>query len=52
MQRLVDGVVPAGRHSTSWTGIDRSGARAGAGIYLVRLRAGGRELHKRIVWLR
>ena len=52
VRQLVNEMVPAGRHTVTWTGEDRAGGRAATGVYLARLRAGGRELHKRIVWLR
>jgi hypothetical protein len=41
--RLARGPMPAGPHALSWSRRDEAGQRAPAGIYLVRLRAGGIE---------
>ena len=38
---LVDGSLPAGRHSAAWDRRDRSGRAVPAGLYLVRLAAPG-----------
>ena len=34
---LTEGFHNAGRHTVTWTGFDRSGRRAPAGVYLARL---------------
>jgi DNA-binding beta-propeller fold protein YncE len=47
---LADGVLPAGRHSRSWS--DDAPHRAAAGIYFVRLAADGRTWVQRIVRIR
>jgi hypothetical protein len=38
--RLVDGVLPPGRHQVTWTGRDASGRPVASGIYFVRMQAG------------
>jgi YVTN family beta-propeller protein len=52
VKRLVGGVLEAGPHTASWNGVDRDGARVGAGIYFARMKAEGKTLHARVVWLR
>ena len=37
---LVDGSLPAGRHSAAWTGVDDAGRALGSGIYLARIDTG------------
>ena len=44
VRTLVDGVIPAGRHSATWDGKDENGSAASNGIYFYRLRAGGEEM--------
>ncbi|MGH7730197.1 MAG: FlgD immunoglobulin-like domain containing protein [Candidatus Eiseniibacteriota bacterium] len=49
---LIDGaVLPAGGHATTWDGRDQTGRLVPAGIYLVRLEAGGRTWSGRIARL-
>jgi hypothetical protein len=48
---LVNGVCPAGPHAATWDGRDESGAPAPSGVFLLRLRADGRTLVRRIVKL-
>ena len=38
---LVDGVLPAGRSTTRWNGLDSSGRRAASGVYSYRLTVKG-----------
>jgi hypothetical protein len=38
VNRVVDGRLPAGLHSSTWNGTDLSGRRAAAGVYMYRLR--------------
>ena len=38
--RLVDAVLPSGRHSASWSGVDLRGAAVSSGVYFYRMRAG------------
>jgi len=40
---LANGPMPAGRHEARWDGRGSNGAPAPAGVYLLRIRAGGRE---------
>ena len=51
IRTLVDGVLPAGRHERTWDGLDARGSRAAAGLYFVRMRAGGRTFTERFVQL-
>lgn len=52
IRRLEDRVWhPAGRHVLHWDGTRRDGSRAPAGLYLLRLRAGGHELSQRLIRL-
>jgi hypothetical protein len=48
---LVSGVQPAGWHSGGWSGADARG-RAPAGLYFLRLQAGGRTFVQRFVLTR
>ncbi|MCU0606577.1 MAG: hypothetical protein MUF78_03980 [Candidatus Edwardsbacteria bacterium] len=41
VRTLVDGTLPAGRHTARWDGRDDRGRRAAAGVYCCRLAAGG-----------
>jgi len=38
---LAEGQLSAGEHTIEWTGAAQNGASAGAGLYFVRLAAGG-----------
>jgi flagellar hook assembly protein FlgD len=42
----------AGRHQRSWDGRDNFGAAVPAGVYLVRLQAGGHASARRLVLVR
>jgi hypothetical protein len=46
---LLDGRVPAGSHTVTWDGRDRSGRPAPAGVYLYRLRTQGTSEAKHLV---
>jgi hypothetical protein len=48
---LADGVVAAGRHAATWDGRTATG-RAPSGLYLVELRAPGRQVVRRLTLLR
>lgn len=50
--RLRDGPVTSERGQASWDGATREGARAGAGLYFVRLRLGSRALTRPFVHVR
>jgi YVTN family beta-propeller protein len=52
VQTLADGWREAGWYDVQWSGRNETGGRAGPGLYLVRLRSGGREFRQRMVWLR
>jgi hypothetical protein len=49
---LVDGPLPAGRHTASWSGAGPGGSPAVGGIYFVRLESGGAAVTRRVVRLR
>jgi photosystem II stability/assembly factor-like uncharacterized protein len=49
---LVSGELPAGPHERTWDGTTADGARAAAGVYLVRLEVGGKELRTETIRLR
>jgi hypothetical protein len=49
---LVDGPVPAGRHSASWSGRDADGRALPQGLYFYRLEAGAFVEARRLVLLR
>jgi len=51
VQRLAQATFVAGRHPLVWDGRDASGSRAAAGVYLLRVRAGGSEVARRVVLL-
>ncbi len=51
VRTLAAGEWPAGEQSVRWDGRDESGDRVGAGLYFVRLQAGGRVLQRRIALL-
>ncbi|MEK6987918.1 MAG: choice-of-anchor V domain-containing protein, partial [Candidatus Thermoplasmatota archaeon] len=46
---IVSGILTAGRHTARWDGRDEGGRAVGAGVYLVRLTAGGRTLSARVI---
>jgi hypothetical protein len=50
--RLADGTWAAGPHELSWSGVDRSGVAAAAGVYFIRLACDGRVATRRFVRLR
>lgn len=45
---LAEGPQAAGEHDVAWDGRDERGARAGAGLYFVRLRAAGLDVTRRL----
>ncbi|MBN2172347.1 MAG: CotH kinase family protein [Candidatus Krumholzibacteriota bacterium] len=52
VRRLAGGDLPAGAHEAVWRGRDDAGRRCAAGIYLVRLQAGGRGVARKILLLK
>ncbi|RKY62844.1 MAG: hypothetical protein DRP99_05150 [Candidatus Latescibacterota bacterium] len=52
IKRLVDGEMPAGEHGTLWDGRDELGREVASGVYICRLRSGGRTLVRKMVLVR
>lgn len=52
VRRLLEGDVDAGPRRIAWDGRDEAGARVPAGLYLVRLEAGGTRRTERVFVLR
>jgi hypothetical protein len=52
VQSLVSSELPAGLHTTHWSGASASGASAPPGVYYVQLRAGGQVQTRRLVFLK
>lgn len=51
VKRLVNGWLPAGRHSVTWDGTDATGRVAAAGVYFTRIAANGMRAGQRLVKL-
>jgi hypothetical protein len=45
---LVDGALPAGRHTAIWNGRDGSGNRVASGVYFVRMQSGDFEQTRKV----
>ena len=52
VRTLASGPVAAGRHVSTWDGLDAAGRAVGNGAYLVRLRAGGRAAAGKVMLLK
>lgn len=52
VSRLADDTYPAGLHSVTWDGTDRSGNPAGAGVYFYRISTSRRDLTGKVSLLR
>ncbi len=52
VRRLVDEIVPAGRHSVQWDGRDDSGRGSASGAYICRLEAEGLVAVRRLMLVR
>ncbi|HTY08828.1 MAG TPA: T9SS type A sorting domain-containing protein [Candidatus Edwardsbacteria bacterium] len=52
VKTLVDARQAAGMHSVRWCGDDERGRNVSAGVYLYRLRAGGKETTRKLVLMR
>ena len=52
LRTLLAGELPAGEHVARWDGRDDAGRALGAGVYLVRLDAGGTREARSLVLLR
>ena len=48
IETLLDRQLPAGDHRLAWTGVDHRGRDVAAGVYLVRVRAGGEVRSQRL----
>jgi len=48
---LEDGVKDAGTHKIKWNAVNNSGQKLPSGIYICRLKAGGRHLDMKMVLL-
>jgi hypothetical protein len=51
VRTLVQDVRTAGPHEASWSGDVEGGARAGTGVYFLRLDAGGQSASRKLLWL-
>jgi len=49
---LVDGLMDAGNHRTTWDGTLSTGQGAASGVYILRLKAGDQQLTRRITRIR
>jgi hypothetical protein len=47
--RLVDGILPAGTHSTAWDGMSEGGLRLASGVYMYEVAMGGERLSRRMI---
>ncbi len=52
VKTLIGGPLAAGTHSVEWTGLDEGGRPVSAGIYFMRLRAGGRMAVQKVLLVR
>lgn len=52
VREVASGELGAGLHDATWDGADASGHAVGAGLYLVRLRAAGRQFEERVALIR
>jgi hypothetical protein len=50
--RLVDAVLPPGRHEAVWDGTSRDGRALGSGIYFCRLEQGAYQAVQKVVLIR
>ena len=48
---LEERTMPAGRHSVTWDGRDKTGRRVSAGIYFVQMKAGSVKVAKTVTML-
>jgi hypothetical protein len=51
VRTLIHGTIGGGAHAVRWDGRDDHGLRAAAGVYVVRLAAGGRQANCKVVKL-
>ncbi len=52
VRSLIDESLSAGPHSVPWDGLNEAGLRAGSGVYLVRVVAGGKSAEHKMVLLK
>jgi flagellar hook assembly protein FlgD len=52
VQRLVRGVLPAGRHERVWDGTDHGGRQVPGGVYFVQMRAGALSQTRKVLLVR
>lgn len=52
VKTLIDGAMPAGRHSVLWAGVDEHGRPVASGLYFCRLTAGGKIMHSKMMLLK
>jgi flagellar hook assembly protein FlgD len=52
VRRLAGRIMDSGWHTLDWDGRDETGWSAGAGVYFVRMAAGGRRLTVRLALVR
>ena len=50
--RLSDSAYPAGQHRVLWNGVDQRGQSVPSGVYVVRMRAAGRTVTRKVTLLR
>ncbi len=50
--KLVNGVLASGSHQVAWYGRNESGRRASSGVYIMRLKAEGRTLTRKILLMK
>jgi flagellar hook assembly protein FlgD len=48
IRTLVDRHLPAGTHVVSWDGRGEQGSPLPAGVYFIRMAAGGRTVHRKV----
>ena len=46
---VVDGSLPAGRHTVRWNGSDQNGRKAASGVYIYKLQAGNNQATKKLI---
>lgn len=52
VKTLVDAIQPQGFHTILWDGADQRGASVASGVYFCRIRAGDREISRKMVLLK
>jgi hypothetical protein len=52
VRTIISDVLPAGKHTLQWNGLDESGMRVSSGVYFVRLETGAGTLTRRVVFMK